>query len=1572
MVAPLMPTPARRALPDQPPAWAARYISIPFSDRGRAREPGVDCWGLVRLVYAERFGVLLPSYDERYLSTGDRAAIAEIFAEEGGPRGAWTTIEPGRQRLGDLAVFAIGRRERHVGIVIDAQRMLHCHQGVDSCLEPINGSAWGERFRRFLTYSGDVVVRSVVEPFCGARARTVLPPGLTIAELLEASGVAASPFLRVYIGDVEVPPDRWDHIRPRAGRTVTVAAVPRGGGGSKNVIRIVAIIAIAVAAAAIAPQAAGLLLGQGASAGALTVVGAGVAAGITIAGTLAVNALIRPPGARLTEAGGTDPGTSPTLAGSRNSARPYQVIPRVLGSFRFAPPYGAAPYTEIVGADQYLRMLFVVKGPVEISDIRLGPTPIEQFEGVEIEIRNGFDNEAPCSLFPSQVHEDGVQTVLTQAGSWQQRTTQTNASEISVDVTFPAGLVEFDSAGNRLPRTVAVQVQYRKVGDAAWLDVNGNASSTAGSPTDFRQMDLLFRSPEAQLIAQGVHNADVSFSGTGALPGAKPAYLPTDQYSWSVEGFFRVIYEALYEFAVDSSDAADVHVDGAPAAEWYGLHAPMGVAGVPNFTPAPGKVNRLVALKPGFHHIRCRMENRSAGGGAIAVGIRQQGQPAWSVLGPANLLRVYSSGVGGDGLRYSAFTTASYLSTITATEATSGPVRRNLAWAVAPGQYEVRIRRLTPDSTSSSVSDIAQWTALRTIEAKDPITIPNIAKIALRIKASGQLSGVVDDLNALFTSILPDYDAAQFGTWVQRGTANPASHIRAILQGNSNKRPLPDNRIHLADLAAFHTECVAHGFTFNGVIDFAGTVRERLADVAAAGRATMGMRDGLHTVVRDVPQQVPVQHFTPRNSSGFQGVKVFTEIPHALRCRFPNAAADYEQDERIVLNDGYQIDGLDAFGNARPDLPPATRFELFEMFGVTDPTQIFKLARYHLAVATLRPETFTVGTDFEHLACSRGDLVLLSHDVMLVGLGAGRVLARITNAGGDVVGLVLDEPAVMEAGKDYGIRVRLEDGVSFARPLVTAPGSSPQVMFTSPVAPGEPCPDEGDLFSFGEVGRETSSVLVKSIAVGQDLSATLSFVDYAPGVYQADQGEIPPFDSNITVGTSYSQRPDAPIIETIRSDESVMIRDSDGSLRNRMLITLRPVSGRSIVPTHAQAMTRPQGSQSWTTHPTVPIDGTAGGAVSIEQVEQGVTYELKVRVISKLGAASAWTAAVHTVVGKSTPPPDVVSFNVARLSDGEREYSWDLGDAPPDIAGVRIRYGAVGAPWAQLLPLHGDVVQASPWLSPSPPSGTWRFGIKAVDTSGNESLNAIYVERTLGAPPLDGVAFYEDAALAGWPGTKTDCHRAEAGNILEADDHATWGTLAAYGVTKWSDWTRWCISPKSPIAYEHTALDAGVVLDFSPEVLSTADGAATIEVAWSIDGAAYTNWLDIAAARGRSVNARYLKARISVAATAAFPIPVVRQLVVVMRAKTVVQEIQDFNTATADSAHLVGVGDVRIPVAAGAFRLIRTVALSFNNLGPGWSWQLLDKDATLGPRVKIYNADHQPAHALVDAVVRGL
>ena len=132
-----------------------------------------------------------------------------------------------------------------------------------------------------------------------------------------------------------------------------------------------------------------------------------------------------------------------------------------------------------------------------------------------------------------------------------------------------------------------------------------------------------------------------------------------------------------------------------------------------------------------------------------------------------------------------------------------------------------------------------------------------------------------------------------------------------------------------------------------------------------------------------------------------------------------------------------------------------------------------------------------IQTDFEHLACERGDLVALQHDVIAVGLGNGRIVARTeTGPTGNVVDVTLDNAMMMEAGKLYGIRARRIYGGAMRTDLYrvnTIAGETPRLYFASPPTVDN-APAVGDLVSFGIYDRETLRVIIRDIEPQQDLS----------------------------------------------------------------------------------------------------------------------------------------------------------------------------------------------------------------------------------------------------------------------------------------------------------------------------------------------------------------------------------------------------------------------------------------------------------------------------------------------------
>ena len=923
-------------------------------------------------------------------------------------------------------------------------------------------------------------------PFKTEYIDCVVPDGLTLAEIVDTLPMDAMliAHAHVWINDVYVPRDNWRLVRPNAGVTVTLRVVPQGGGGGgKNPLRTIFTIAIIAASFAIGPAVGAFLAPNGLTIGSSVLSAASLGrAVVTIAGTLLQNVIapVRPPKLAALSSTSTQR-DSPTLfiEGARNNARPFGVVPAVLGRHRMYPPLGAATYTEIIGDDQYMRMVVVWGyGPLKIEDIKIGETPIADFDDVEIETVEGRVGDAALTLFSNTVNQDNFSILLQQVDSWQTRTAPADVDELSVDITFPQGLVKFNTAGARLELTKSFQIQYRPTSGGSWL--------------------------------------------------------------------------------------------------------------TPSFTA--------------------------------------------TTLDPDN----EASMVSGD--------------TVTVTHNRTAAIRHGFTWTPAGGRddYEVRIRRTSDDTDDTQIFDKMSWSTLRGITDEDPLNFANpLAATALRIRATGQLNRLVDELNGIVSSYVNSYDG---GSWSEAVSSNNADLFRHVLQGAANAGALADARIDLDQLQDWFAFCVTNGFEFNMVRDFQASVWDTLADIASAGRASPTVVDGKWSVIYDELQTVPVQHFTPRNSWGFEAEKGFPAQPDALRLRFSNRNEAWRQDERIVYADG--------FTSANAEV-----FEGLDAGGITDPDHVWKFGRFAIAQASLRPERWGLNVDFEYLIAGRGALVLVTHDVLLVGLASGRITAIQVDGGGDMTGFTSDEVLTMAGGTDYGVSMRTLGDVELTGQIVTNAGDQTTVVMTTAV-PAANIPVVGDLFSFGELGSETAEGLVLSIQPSGELSARVVIIPNSPAVYTADTGTIPAF---VTGLTPVPQVPTA-VIVAVRSDESLLELGAGNTITPRVGLSIEQTNYRGAV---LDIELRATGTgEPFYAAQVVSIQGTEH---VIGGVEDGRSYDFRVRWRDDnlLRTGGSWTYQNnYRVIGQTNPPAALINPTIS-VFGGTALIRWDT---PTELD---VRFGGV-------------------------------------------------------------------------------------------------------------------------------------------------------------------------------------------------------------------------------------------------------------------------------------------------------
>ncbi|MBT6048970.1 MAG: hypothetical protein HOG49_19400 [Candidatus Scalindua sp.] len=568
-------------------------------------------------------------------------------------------------------------------------------------------------------------------------------------------------------------------------------------------------------------------------------------------------------------------------------------------------------------------------------------------------------------------------------------------------------------------------------------------------------------------------------------------------------------------------------------------------------------------------------------------------------------------------------------------------VRFGMKWDVASrGQYEVRVRRFTVDRTGQSdVFDLGTWSVLRSHKNEDPISFSDpLAVSALSIKATSQLSGIIDNLNATVTSYAQDFDNTSGDGWHEAITSNPASLFRHVLQSPANVKAVADARLDLDTLETFHTYCATNGFEFNMIRDFKSSVWDTLSDICSVARATPVDVDGKWSVVIDQLQTVPRQHYTNKNSWGFKAEKLFLDVPHGFKMPFPNRDKEWQQDELIVYDDGFSAAN-------------ATEFEQLDGIGITDKDHLWKFGRFHLAGIRLRPERYTFNTDFEYLIAKKGDLILISHDVLLVGLAVGRIKSVITQSNGDVTGLTVDEIFTMEAAKTYGVSIRTVGDIEIVREITTDVGDQTSITLSTVITAAN-APIVGDLISFGLSGSETLESLIIGIETHTELTALISAIPNSPAIYTADTGTIPAFDSKLS---ALAGLPDVQI-ESTTTDESVLVRGTGDTLLSRIKIDVTPIADSFNASLRAEIRVTSVGEN----FAAATVSSVTKNQIILTDVEDGETYDVRVQWTSPdFVANSAFSTANGVlVIGQAAAPAPLVNLNLSAFG-GQAYLRWD-------------------------------------------------------------------------------------------------------------------------------------------------------------------------------------------------------------------------------------------------------------------------------------------------------------------------
>lgn len=483
------------------------------------------------------------------------------------------------------------------------------------------------------------------------------------------------------------------------------------------------------------------------------------------------------------------------------------------------------------------------------------------------------------------------------------------------------------------------------------------------------------------------------------------------------------------------------------------------------------------------------------------------------------------------------------------------------------------------------------------------------------------------------------------------------------------------------------------------------------------------------------------------------------------------------------------------------------------------------------------------------------------------------------------------------------------------------------------------------------------------------IGVDLGLREISPTVYDWNSGEETVVDDapDTELPDPFDVSPPTNLV--LDSGDDQLFVAGDGDVVSRIYATWEPAEDAFVE--RYEIQWKLSSATTWSNGQMLPEGSTD---FYISPVEDGVKYDVRVRAVNVVGVRSSWlTVTGHTVIGKTAPPPDVDSFRVARMADGTRRFDWRMDDIPADVrvgGGYRIRYSLdPGAAWEDMTALHSGLLQASPYETNDLAAGTYRFGIKAVDSSGNESTNALYIQATLGDPRLRNVLVQRFEHLLGWPGTKTDCFVDEEG-VLRAGSTGwaglpeTWADLAS----TWAD----IAQTVDEIVYETPVIDVGADASFTPLVSFIVNGAVTVEMKTGseADGDVTGSYVPVGPVQG----ARYIQIRVTVNNAA----PSITAMTILLDAETVVQDFEDIDTSTTTASWFerIATGHFRVGSKMTTMAAISTATITaIQSVGAGWTWALVSKSVTVNGRpaaeFKLYDETGALADAVVDVQLKG-
>ena len=394
--------------------------------------------------------------------------------------------------------------------------------------------------------------------------------------------------------------------------------------------------------------------------------------------------------------------------------------------------------------------------------------------------------------------------------------------------------------------------------------------------------------------------------------------------------------------------------------------------------------------------------------------------------------------------------------TVTLSNSATEPVRKTVEVTLpdATKQWDVRARRNKAVNSSGNIAKRTtdqgvSWAALRTFQA-NAADAAGRTRLALKIKASGQLQGRIERLSALVKQKVPTWNGTAWSTTNQI-SSNPADIFRWFVKGvRVGGRllaglGLPDTRIDETSIRAWRTWCDTEGLKCDAVLTGSQSIADVLNMICRCGRASASWASGKLGVVFDQAGKAPTAMITPGNiiAGSLEVNYADGRLADEVVVRYLDPDFDWQPAELRRLKTGVTAPSRTA---------TVTLTGIVNREQAKEETNLIAARQEHHR----RRVTWEMGP--EGLTIGRGDVVQATSDLL-----SGGTTGRL-QPGGTAASPVLSQEINIASGVNY-LTLRLIDGTLHTTVAQHPDGASVTGKTTRPVllTPLPGLPDHGGL-----------------------------------------------------------------------------------------------------------------------------------------------------------------------------------------------------------------------------------------------------------------------------------------------------------------------------------------------------------------------------------------------------------------------------------------------------------------------------------------------------------------------------